>query len=141
MHRLGCLVVVGALAGAVSLVAAGPAGAAKGGNNDAAKQCRHGRWVTLVSQTGAPFKNQGDCVNDGAQGLGVGPQTPEEACLSLPGRPRFTDEGEGSWKCSYLTPPGPAQAPSSLERQCLLGNLDFRVDDGLATAECSPEGP
>jgi len=60
MHRLGCLVAIGALAVAVGVVTAGPAAAAKGGNNDAAKACQHGGWM-------GSFKNQGDCVNDAAQ--------------------------------------------------------------------------
>jgi hypothetical protein len=141
MRRLRGLVVIGALAMVVGVVAAGPAVAAKGGNNDTAKQCQHGGWMTLLSQGGRSFMNQGDCVNDGAQGLGVEPgppPTPEQACLSLPGSPSFTDEGEGSWKCTYLSPPGPAK-PLSLEMEC-LGDLTVDIEEGLATVECSPEG-
>jgi hypothetical protein len=71
MGRFKCLVVIGALTVAAGMVATGSAAAAKGGNNDAAKQCQKGGWKTPVSQTGEPFKNQGDCVNDGAHGLGA----------------------------------------------------------------------
>ena len=53
MHRLGCVVVIGALAVAVSVVGAGPAVAAKGGNNDTAKLCQKGGWKALVPQTRA----------------------------------------------------------------------------------------
>ena len=59
MRRLKCSLVMGALTVAVSAVAAGPAAAAKGGNNDTAKQCQRGGWKTLVSQTGEPFKKPG----------------------------------------------------------------------------------
>ena len=42
MHRLRGPVTIGALAVAVSVVGAGPAFAAKGGNNDTAKACQQG---------------------------------------------------------------------------------------------------
>ena len=73
MHRLRGLFVIGALAVVVGAVAAGPAAAAKGGNNDTAKLCQKGGWNTLVSHSGDSFANVGDCVNDGAHGLGVQP--------------------------------------------------------------------
>jgi hypothetical protein len=96
--------------------------------------------------TGEPFENQGDCVNDGAQGLGVqpGPADPQRACLSLPGRPTFTpgdDEGE-LWTCFYESPPGPAQ-PTNLERVCAVqtgGVLTVNVFQGTATATSTAEG-
>ena len=78
MRRLRSLVLIGALALAVGAVAAGPAAAAKGGNNDTAKRCQKGGWKSLTAQTGAPFANQGDCVNDGAHGLGAVP--PPRGC-------------------------------------------------------------
>ena len=62
MHRMRCLVVIGVLAVVVSVVGAGSAFAAKGGNNDTANVCQHGGWQTLGA-----FVNQGACVNDGAQ--------------------------------------------------------------------------
>ena len=68
MQRLKWLVVIWALALMVGVVEAGPAAAAKGGNNDTANLCQQGGWQTLVTRTGEDFKNQGDCVNDGAQG-------------------------------------------------------------------------
>jgi hypothetical protein len=101
MRLLKCLMVIGALTVAVSAVAAGPAAAAaKGGNNDTAKQCQKGGWRTLASQTGEPFANQGDCVNDGAHGLGaVPPSAGETACANLT-RSSFTP--------SWTTPCGSA---------------------------------
>jgi hypothetical protein len=146
MRRLWCLVIIGALAVAVSVVAVGRAGAAKGGNKDAASQCQHGGWKSLVSQTGEPFKNQGDRVNDGAQGLGVqpAPEDPQTACLSLPGRPSFSLGNDGDlWTCFYESPPGPAQ-PTNLERVCAVqsgGVLTVNVLQGTATADCTAEGP
>ena len=85
MHRPKGLAAIGALAAAVSAIAAGPAEAAHGGNNGTAKVCQRGGWTTLGSHTGAPFTNQGDCVNDGAQGLAAQPNPldPQTACLSI----------------------------------------------------------
>jgi hypothetical protein len=69
MHRLRCLVVIGALAVAVSAVGAGPAVAAKGGNSDNAHACQQGGSGGLVAaESGLPFKNAGDCASHGAQG-------------------------------------------------------------------------
>ena len=69
MHRLSCLVVIGAVAVAVSVVAAGPALAAKGGNNDNAHACQQGGHESrFEAETGRPFKNAGDCASHGAQG-------------------------------------------------------------------------
>jgi hypothetical protein len=69
MHRLRCLVVIGALAAALSVVAAGPAAAAKGGNSDNAHACQHGGHENrFEAETGDPFKNAGDCTSHGAQG-------------------------------------------------------------------------
>ena len=65
--------VIGALTIAVSAVSAGPAAEAKGGNNDTARQCQKGGWKTLRSLTGEPFKNLGDCVNDGPRALAPSP--------------------------------------------------------------------
>jgi hypothetical protein len=53
----------------VSLVAAGPAAAAKGGNNDNAHACQQGGATGLFeTETGLPFKNPGDCASHGAKG-------------------------------------------------------------------------
>ena len=69
MHRLSCLVVIGAVAVAVSVVAAGPALAAKGGNNDNAHACQQGGHESrFEAETRRPFKNAGDCASHGAQG-------------------------------------------------------------------------
>jgi hypothetical protein len=61
-----------------------------------------------VSQTRQPFKNQGDCVNDGAQRLGVqpAPLDPQTVCESLPGDTFTSGEGrEFIWDCSWESPP------------------------------------
>jgi hypothetical protein len=87
MRRLKCLMVIGTLTVAVSAVAAGPAAAAKGGNNDTAKVCQKGGWQNLVPDRGGKFANQGDCVNDGAQGSAPSeprgrPRAPRSAAAS-----------------------------------------------------------
>jgi hypothetical protein len=132
------LVAICSLAIAVSAIVAGSAEAATGGNRNTAQTCQHGGWRALVSQSGARFTNQGDCVNDGAQGLAVGPPTAEQVCLSIPGSPQFTDLGEGSWKCTFLSPPGPESTPSSFDPQC-LGDLSFQVNGDVATIACDFE--
>ena len=69
MHRFWCLVVIGALTVAVSVVGAGPAAAAKGGNNENAHACQQGGHENrFESETGRPFKNAGDCASHGAKG-------------------------------------------------------------------------
>jgi hypothetical protein len=68
MHSLKCLVVIGALAVVVSVVVAGPAAGAKGGNNDNAHACQQGGFANRFDgETGRPFTNVGDCANNGAQ--------------------------------------------------------------------------
>ena len=125
MRRLERLVLIGALTVAASMVAAGSAAAAKGGNNDAAKQCQKGGWKTLVSQTGVPFKNQGDCVNDGAQGLGVQPPpfAGQTACEQIGGS--FSSRN-GGWICRYPVPPNP-EMPQALQDACGtdMGTVSF----------------
>jgi hypothetical protein len=60
MHRLGWSMVNGALAVAVSVVAAGPAAAAKGGNSDNAHACQQGGHEHMFeAETGRPFKERG----------------------------------------------------------------------------------
>jgi hypothetical protein len=72
MHRLRCLVVIGVLAVAVSVVGAGPAVAAKGGNSDNAHACQQGGSGGLVAaDTGLPFKNAGDCASPGNDPSGL----------------------------------------------------------------------
>jgi hypothetical protein len=84
----------------VSVVAAGPAAAAKGGNNDTAKACQHGGWKTQVPAAGGTYANQGDCVNDGAQASSAfsdvhGSQT----CGDIGGT--FRSKGPTWWACLY----------------------------------------
>ncbi len=143
MCRLKCLVVIGALTIAVSAVAAGPAAAAKGGNNDTAKQCQKGGWKTLASPTGEPFKNQGDCVNDGAQGLGAEPPSAGETACDHLRHSDFTPlEDATLWQCEYPVPPNPAGPLSALEDACEIdsGRPDsqvfYEVDAGETTATC-----
>ena len=136
MRRLRSLVLMGALALAVGAVAAGPAAAAKGGNNDAAKRCQKGGWKSLTAQTGAPFANQGDCVNDGAHGLGeVPPPAGQTACANLPGSLFSNVESDGLlWTCTYPVPPNP-EMPSALADACAsdggkTGRVTFEARSG-----------
>jgi hypothetical protein len=95
---------------AVSVVAAGPAAAAKGGNNDTAKACQHGGWKTHGPAAGGTFANQGDCVNDGAQGsappLGSAGQS---ACQQIGGSFSAVVNPLGQWTCIYM--PSPTGTP------------------------------
>jgi hypothetical protein len=70
MDRFKRMLVAAVAAFAVCVVAAGPAEAAKGGNNDNAHACQQGGHETLVAAENpqVPFKNTGDCVSHGAQG-------------------------------------------------------------------------
>jgi hypothetical protein len=62
-------VVIGALAVALGVVAAGPALAAKGGNSDTAHGCQQGGHENrFEAETGNPFENAGDCASHGAEG-------------------------------------------------------------------------
>jgi len=109
MERLKCLFVVGALAVVVSVVEAGPAFAAKGGNNDTAKACQQGGWQTLVPNLGDRFANQGDCVNDGAKGSAPFGTAGKAACTDPHGiNGSFDlDATNHSWSCGYDVPPNP----------------------------------
>jgi hypothetical protein len=69
MERLKVLLVAAILAVAVSVVVAGPAVAAKGGNSDTAHACQQGGHENrFEAETGRPFKNAGDCVSHVAKG-------------------------------------------------------------------------
>jgi hypothetical protein len=138
-HRLGGCAVTCAVSLAISVLAAGPAGAARGGNNDTQTCASAADGRRSFSHAGAPFRNQGDCVNDGAQGLALqpGPLDPQTACLSLAGRPSFRNGADGSWTCTYQAHPGPRE-PTVLEEQC-SGGLRPTVDEGVVTAFCIPE--
>jgi hypothetical protein len=123
MHRLRCLVAIGALAVVVSVVGAGPAFAAKGGNNDTAKACQHGGWKALGT-----YANQGDCVNDGAQANSTfsdahGSQT----CGDIGGQ--FRVKGATSWICTYG---GDSADTTALHTAC--------TDDGGAAFVTEPNG-
>jgi len=83
MHRFTCLVVIGALAVAVWVVAAGPAAAAKGGNSDNAHVCQQGGHTVLTDTVGSTFKNAGDCASNGAKG------NPYASSLSIVGGPTY----------------------------------------------------
>jgi hypothetical protein len=142
MRRLRCWLVIGALTFVVCVLAAGAAAAAKGGNNDTAKRCQKGGWQTLVPQTRQPFKNQGDCVNDGAQGLGVqpAPLDPQTVCESLPGGTFTSGEGqEFIWDCSWESPPQESQTLSDACAQS-GGFLMLEVIAGNADGTCTPSG-
>ena len=118
MHRLRCLVVIGALAVAVSVVGAGSAFAAKGGNNDTAKACQHGGWKALVPDAGGMFVNQGDCVNDGAKGSAPFGTAGKAACTDPHGiNGSFSLDATNSWTCFYDVPPNPTHPPE-LQTAC-----------------------
>jgi len=143
MRRLKCFVVIGALTAAASAVAAGPAAAAKGGNNDTAKQCQRGGWKTLASQTGEPFKNQGDCVNDGAHGLGAAQASAgETACAKLTGSSFTPLQDDTLWMCRYPTPPNPSGPLAALKDACASDSMrpgsevGFDEHNGQTTATC-----
>jgi hypothetical protein len=68
MKGLRHVLTVGAFVVAVSVVAAGPALAAKGGNSDNAHVCQQGGFANRFDgETGLPFTNAGDCANNGAK--------------------------------------------------------------------------
>jgi hypothetical protein len=120
MERLKRLFVVGALAVVVSVVEAGPAFAAKGGNNDTAKACQQGGWQTLVPNLGDRFANQGDCVNDGAKGSAPFGTAGKAACTDPHGiNGSFSlDATHHTWSCFYDVPPNPRGDLSALVTAC-----------------------
>jgi hypothetical protein len=135
MRRLWCLVVIGTLAVAVSVVGAGPAAAAKGGNNATAHACQHGGW-----QTPGTFANQGDCVNDGAQGrppvLGSAPAG-QGVCQQIGGI--FRTSRPPNWTCFYTPAAGGSDPPNdanTLQLQAACGK-----DGGGLQASLDPPGP
>jgi len=126
MHRFGCLVVIGALAVAVSGVAAGTAVAAKGGNNDTAKVCQKGGWKALVPDTGDTFANQGDCVNDGAQGSAPFGTAGNAACNAIGGQFALRTK---AWTCLY-TPNSTGSDTAALRTACATdGGGPFSTED------------
>ena len=138
MHRLRGLVVIGALAVAVSMVGAGPAFAAKGGNNDTANLCQHGGWNVL-----GVFANQGDCVNDGAHGLGAAQSSAgETACAKLTGSSFTPLQDDTLWMCQYPTPSNPSGPMAALKDACASDSMrpgsevGFDERNGQTTATC-----
>jgi hypothetical protein len=136
MERLRCLLVAGALAAAVGVVAAGPAGAAKGGNNDTAKACQHGGWTGLLPDAGGVFANQGDCVNDGAQGSPPLGSAGQSACQQIGGR--FTQKGS-RWVCQYTPTESPSFPPGDANTLALQSACD--TDGGRFIATENTQGP
>ena len=138
MHRLSDLVVIGAAAVAVGAVAAGPATAAKGGNSDSAKACQHGGWKTLVPAGGGTFANQGDCVNDGAQGRppGLG-NAGQGACQGIGGK--YTLHRAPSWLCQYTPTDSPAEPPEDANTVAL--QTACGADGGRFVSTENPQGP
>ena len=69
MDHLKVLSGAAAVAVAAFVATAGPAAAAKGGNSETAHACQKGGHEhRLDAETHRPFKNTGDCVNNGARG-------------------------------------------------------------------------
>ena len=130
MHRLRCLVVTAALA-LVGVVVTGPAAAAKGGNNDTAKTCQHGGWQALGPVGGGTFANQGDCVNDGAKGLGGTPGlNGQTACGQITGSTFTGASAEALWVCSYPESEDSPKTSRSLLAACLHDILIVFHDAG-----------
>ena len=125
MGRVRGVLMAGAVAVAVSAVAAGPAVAAKGGNNDTAKACQQGGWQTLVPNLGDRFANQGDCVNDGAKGSAPFGAAGKAACtdrqgINGSGVDGTFESGNGHWTCLFMTPVGTDPDPllQTLQTAC-----------------------
>jgi hypothetical protein len=133
VERLKGLLVAAIVAVAVSVVAAGPAAAAKGGNNDTAKACQHGGWKTLVPRAGGTFANQGDCVNDGAQGSA--PFAGQAACAQAGGTFVVGGFGHTLWQCNDYSP----SADDSLAAACIEhdGGLSFESEGNITNTEHS----
>ena len=138
MQRLKWLVVIGALALMVGVVEAGPATAAKGGNNDTANLCQQGGWQTLVTRTGEDFKNQGDCVNDGAQGSA--PFAGKAACTQAGGTFVVGGIGPTLWQCNEY--PISTSSDDALTVACLQQDGGLSYESGntqtppLSSGQC-----
>jgi hypothetical protein len=142
VERLKRLLVAAAVAVAVSVVAAGPAEAAKGGNNDTAKACQKGGWKALVPVAGGTFANQGDCVNDGAQGSpplgGVGQSAGQGACQQIGGS--FHQSRPPTWTCEY-TPNPPPDPPGDANSQALKTACDTDGGGFNPSSNPTPSNP
>jgi hypothetical protein len=143
MGRLTSVLVAGALAVAVSVVVAGPAAAAKGGNSDNAHACQQGGSGGLVeAETGLSFKNAGDCASHGAQGNDTNglvlslSMSPSYACSFGPNC-YGTLTGSGLVPNStvklfvtFNTPGPPLESDAKADSN---GNLSAQVDDTCPT--------
>jgi hypothetical protein len=132
MQRLKWFVLVGVLALVLGVVEAAPAAAAKGGNNDAAKVCQRGGWQALIARSGEAFKNQGDCVNDGAQANPPFGTQGKAACDAIPGG-LFSQDNPKVWQCNYSEGDPPNYTyRNSLDAACELdtNGLGFLVLSG-----------
>ena len=78
MRGVKRLSLAGVLALVLAAVAATPAGAVRGGNNDNAKLCQQGGWMTVTRSDGTHFTSQDECASYGAEGgtILVPPPTP-----------------------------------------------------------------
>jgi hypothetical protein len=137
MGRVRGVLVAGAVAVAVSVVAAGPAVAAKGGNNDTAKVCQQGGWKTLVPDAGGTFANQGDCVNDGAQASSPFGVAGAAECNAIAGS--IFSLLRNLWACRYQPNSMAVANAAALRTACAIdGGRDFSVrpDEGDNVAIC-----
>lgn len=144
MRRLISVIAVAVLTVALGVLSVGPEAAANDSNRDAAKRCQQGGWQTLVSDTGTPFTNQGDCVSTGAHGgLGVTPDpidVAQQACSSLDGGKFVSPEGDDTfiWECQYASPPEPMEPPALIEACLQIGGLLTVTPGGdSVTADCN----
>ena len=142
MHRLRGIVVIGALAVAVSVVGAGPAVAAKGGNSANAKLCQKGGWQNLFQSDGSRFASEGDCMSYGAHGgtiLTTPPFAGQAVCVADGGT--FVPDGGSPaiWQCNRYRSGTDEQI---LANACFAdgGNvLATRADvDDTRSAVCAP---
>ena len=141
MRHLKWLMLVGVFSLVIGVVEAGPAAAAKGGNDAAAMACQRGGWQGLVARTGEAFKNQGDCVNDGAQANQPFGTQGKAACAAIPGG-SFRQLNSKVWECDFLEgdPPNFTYL-RSLEAACeadtnALGFLTESGANGQVQAFC-----
>ena len=134
MRRVTSMMAIGVLTLILGVASTVTASAAKGGNNDTAKLCQHGAWQALLSESGKAFKNQGDCVNDGAQAVPTWGAEGQAACQAIPGYQEgfFSVGGDSSWTCQYVPGANPPndQHTETLKVACFA---DAGEDGGLST--------
>ena len=94
---------------------------------------------------GEPFKNQGDCINDGARGLGVVPPSAAGAiaCANLTGSSFVPTIGGPPpsllWLCQYPVPPNPGGPLAALQDACTKDSEDA-PDSATGTVAFTPSG-